>query len=609
MANFLRQKYKEKPQAWGSFDSVQRSLFKNAERIGIDSDDIAFSMPCWTPINYANNIQKTSITTGINFVKNTLRSTNVSGGIIYPNSTNLNIGLKDFSVVCNIRRAFNTYTLKTILAKSKYGEANDRYGLIFETPYIVSFYCNNVGTQRAVKTNHFTDTTKDHSIISTIKRNGLMSLYLDGKIKHSIDVSSDVSQNITSTLSLIVSGYNNIEGTGIQKDASWLGDINNVIIIHQCLSQSQTYLLSDNPYQLWQRQPDVFFSIPVAAGGTTYQATCEDILNISSSIAKQATFSASCIESVNLTGADGNNAMFQASTIDNINFQELASTICNFTALISSQFSFSDSNSLGTTLQAILSDSISLADSNTAIATLTANISDSLTISEIISVLMSTSATSSDSISIADYSALGTMIVAIVSEEISISDINSIIASLKSETVDSITLSNIATAIGNYNKNANDSISINDLISIIGNFGVSLSETINFADIVDWGAVKSAIAESGISISDSNLGTLLFYASIADSISISDNNSVNITYNVSVSDVLSFSDTVSKIAMLRAIVAEQFNINDIAMEVSQLPNGKCSVTFTMKIPGAVITQSTGSIGCNIKTATITFNLI
>ena len=42
---FLRQLYKQKPSAWGPVSSVQASIFKNAERIGIDRASIALAMP------------------------------------------------------------------------------------------------------------------------------------------------------------------------------------------------------------------------------------------------------------------------------------------------------------------------------------------------------------------------------------------------------------------------------------------------------------------------------------------------------------------------------------------------------------------------------------
>ena len=53
-----RQLYKQKCSAWGPVSAVQASMFKNAEKIGIDPESIALAMPMWGPgdqLDYSKN--------------------------------------------------------------------------------------------------------------------------------------------------------------------------------------------------------------------------------------------------------------------------------------------------------------------------------------------------------------------------------------------------------------------------------------------------------------------------------------------------------------------------------------------------------------------------
>lgn len=101
MTFFLRQKYKEKSQAWGPVESVQRSLAINAERIGIDYKKIALAMPMWGPGKQADySIKNRIFTPGVNvsFEKNTIKTVATSTGYIDLGSS-FNVMSGNFTVV------------------------------------------------------------------------------------------------------------------------------------------------------------------------------------------------------------------------------------------------------------------------------------------------------------------------------------------------------------------------------------------------------------------------------------------------------------------------------------------------------------------------------
>ncbi|MCD4675329.1 MAG: hypothetical protein K8S18_04950 [Desulfobacula sp.] len=74
------------------------------------------------------------------------------------------------------------------------------------------------------------------------------------------------------------------------------------------------------------------------------------------------------------------------------------------------------------------------------------------------------------------------------------------------------------------------------------------------------------------------------------------------------SDIVQFTEIISTIAAFRASVADGINITATAMEVSQLPNGKVSVNFSLKTPGVGFDIKTPGVAMEMKTATIIFNI-
>src|SRR6056297_904694 len=74
MSFFLRQLWRQKPQAYGPVSAVQRNIFLNAERCGIDPGSIALYLPMWGPgdqVDYIGN--GLFVNEGAAFTNNSLR--------------------------------------------------------------------------------------------------------------------------------------------------------------------------------------------------------------------------------------------------------------------------------------------------------------------------------------------------------------------------------------------------------------------------------------------------------------------------------------------------------------------------------------------------------
>src|SRR6056297_2770382 len=66
MSFFLRQLWRQKPQAYGPVSAVQRDIFLNAERVGIDPGSIALYLPMWGPGDQVDYITKLTSTNEYN---------------------------------------------------------------------------------------------------------------------------------------------------------------------------------------------------------------------------------------------------------------------------------------------------------------------------------------------------------------------------------------------------------------------------------------------------------------------------------------------------------------------------------------------------------------
>jgi len=277
MANFLRQKYKEKPQAWGSVDSVQRSLFKNAEKIGINPADIALAMPMWNPgnqLDYAKAVIATN--TNVPFSKGALQ---FGSGVLNVGNINPLGGATSLTI-------FFSTKLNTISVKKRYfmkwGASDSVRDFIISQDdtifheLIIAFA--NTSSLRYLMTTYNANmiVNKNYFLSCRIIFNNTESCIVTvNNKKPTLAYSEKCSGQLKSTSQTLYVGDDN---SGTQRVA---GEIGNVFFLKNViLKDSQIFLLSDNPYQLWQRQGDVYYSKPVVASGGTFSLNTSWIIRV-----------------------------------------------------------------------------------------------------------------------------------------------------------------------------------------------------------------------------------------------------------------------------------------------------------------------------------------
>ncbi len=253
---FLRQLYKQKPQAWGPVSSVQASIFKNAEIIGIDPTSIVLAMPMWGPgnqLDYSKNNRIFTPGSGVTFSQNSLKTTNDANGVIDLGSTFSPNNVNNFTVIqsCKIN-TIDSFSLSSrtntsaggfeflIGSSSTYGNVNLRY--------------TDDETAKTSATATGLNNGRYHQLTALLdSTNNTATFMVDSNI---IDASLVLFGSITNTQNLFIDK----RGTTYRA-----GDHNYLWIASAIWKTSQIAHLSDNPYFLLHRVAPVFYSVPGGA--------------------------------------------------------------------------------------------------------------------------------------------------------------------------------------------------------------------------------------------------------------------------------------------------------------------------------------------------------
>ncbi len=239
---FLRQSYKQKPQAWGPVSEVQASIKKNAERVGIDPGNIYRYFPFWTPGKQLDYVNLVSTTGSAVFKKN---------------------GLENINLVCPNDFVFS----------------NETGWAIFSQTYIASGDASG-----STSPDFLYSYTGGHGITIEIKGWGNVLRILDyhsyaGRIMESTISFEDNDRTWcyhnkgTSLANLWVNGRIDTTNTSSRGNGGSYRDItlgasvwrSKYLLILKQAKDSQIAYFSDNPYFLLHRVPPTFYSMPTGS--------------------------------------------------------------------------------------------------------------------------------------------------------------------------------------------------------------------------------------------------------------------------------------------------------------------------------------------------------
>lgn len=664
MSFVSRQLYKQKPQACGPVSSVKASMLKNAEKIGIPAPKAAFPLfegsgyprnymsgevgtlygstaPLWaigpqgmelvwqasnTGFMFSTGIE--GMTYGSNDKWSAFALARAPGSSISPIlSPGQTTGSYWHSLCIRYGVTYNPYVTLEVDAYARASTSQVNNNLSHNISIGGANYSNTyrkawAGINGAVTVKENTSTATNRALITRLG----LGIYADG---------SPV-------------GYTPIINIAFLWP-TWV------------MPDSVFYFLNDNPYYLLHRVPPVFYSVP-GGGGTIYSVLCSDGFTFADTTTKTALLQAAAIESINLSDSDENVAQFIASLINSFSVADLTTKTATHPVSVSDAFSVSDTTTVLQKVIAMVSDSVTFLDvsvvradltgiaednvqfsatlvatlqaqaiaaeiinlSDTAIsrADLTAQIIDDFTVSaatteDVLGVL---SGLCSVTFNVSDTPMSRADLLAAIIDALDLSDVASALLTAQAQVADSFTLddastwANIATALiadgfiitGDVTCRVDlvsalvDSMNLSDTAAAILTAYATATDGLTVSDNAFWAGVIQAIASDSFTISGSMTGLIKLLAQAAETIKFSDSGSVTAIYNVRVNDAVEFATAISTIAQFRAVVVDGFNVTATPMEVSQLPTGKVSVSFSIKVPGADFSMKTATIVFNIK---------
>lgn len=290
MGTFLRQKYKEKPQAFGPVSAVQRSLFINAEAMGIPAPDIY--LPLWEKIgstakNYGKLPQDGTLTNA--YFSNQGCMIGDSESRISLNTTGLNktSGTIFIGVVPN----WNYNTNKTHYLFDSYGGGNKRFFTYksITTPWASFIYTD--GVSRGSSIIPFSNKKPESIFINY----GVNEFYFRNLLVADF---SDGDLGLFASNLYIGDRYS-------LADAAFDGEINQFIWFNSVINANSRNLLSDNPYQLLQPVPMRSYFIPSGepTGGTlNFSGVISSLAMVLGEIKKTARLDGSATGTAGITG-------------------------------------------------------------------------------------------------------------------------------------------------------------------------------------------------------------------------------------------------------------------------------------------------------------------
>ena len=587
MGIFLRQLWKQKPQAYGPVSAVQRDIFLNAERRGIDPSTMTMCLPLWGPGVQINYINGTKATSQVNFSFDG-RAYFSTGYLYFPDGF-------------PIGDAF------TCIATSQELDGSDKYLLGWggatnnggphygrRNSISVRFGVWGDGTVDCAEPGPGSYTWEERPVTTAITKqspgSGTGSVYHHGRFIASGTLNTSALTSSAGYIGALPNGND-----------PWSGYIDFITLFTGVKTDCQIALLSDNPYILLQRNPQRTFFVPEAGGGTTHQAVCADGFTFSDASLRTAIFSAFCTESINLSDNDSNIAQFLASLSDSFGVSSTVAARADLQGVSADGVSVSDVPGTTAIYPVLVQDSFTADDSVTALQKIIALVADDVSISDASIVRADLQGVASDAVSLSDTLTATLQAQAVVSEIINLSDsvTGDLSGALAAFVTDGLSLSDSATARTDFVALVTDAFDLSDAATAILQARVAVTDSFTVSDSTFWAAIQQALVEDSFTVSGSVTGLIRLIATAADSIALTDANTVTATFSVQCNDTVQFAQTIAAIAQLRASVSDGFNVTATAMEVSTLPNGKVSVSFSLKTPGTDF---------DMKTTTIVFNL-
>lgn len=590
---FLRQLYKQKPQIYGPVSSVQASIFKNAERIGIDHAVFEAFFTAWpdNPDTFRNILSEKHFTKTYGqpeYKNNSLYLTDNGNNV--NNDIMVATGLRFGTPGINTTWIFN---ITPELTASTYAR------FVFGVGSSSTFTIDNSSGQM----------TFDVSMSARGYRSSFSGLNFNTLNQVGISINWPVAG------SACVGGYGIINGlnqslayrgadlTQEYVDTEWesvrfgygshinyygyTGYIHSVFKVNCLLTDSQIAYLYDNPYFLLHRVPTVFYSVPGGAitiktvtdtgSGLDGIVQISNILSVSDSGSGFDVFAGLAAGISVVDVGSGTDAVQPAASVTVQDTGVAIELIQQISAACSVADTGTGADNIGRILASLfVSDTGAGSDVITVLKELLKTVTDSGTGTDSISRILA-------SLFVSDTGS-STDIISQILAGVSVSDTGT--------GVDFIALLKDILKTISDTGSGSDSVSIQPVSVSVQDAGTAL-------DIIGHIAVALSVSDAGtIAEIISTIKTKM--VTVTDTGTVSDS-APTISVSLTVSDTAAALDLVGQVINSLTVSDTGYGLERITKtDFNILPSGKVTVTFTIKTPGASFAMRTPKATFNIE---------
>ena len=273
---FNRQLYKQKPSAWGPVSNVQTSIFKNAERIGIDPVLTAIYIPFWERAglhinNYGIYSGNGTAVPDVTWKNNALET------IAYTGSSNIITMSRPTENIISLTTPFTLYFRAFVsdfigwdypgIVKIKCSDGQEfraGFGNIVNYQGVI---CGSSANWVTIETNESGFAGAWHNVFIIYNGRGSGDIANFKIIRNNIQRSTSTAGTFGVNIDETSIGPSN----GVNQNFNGL--IDHIWFLKTALNDSQVAHLSDNPYYLLHRVAPVFYSVPGGADSVTILST------------------------------------------------------------------------------------------------------------------------------------------------------------------------------------------------------------------------------------------------------------------------------------------------------------------------------------------------
>jgi len=298
-----------------------------------------------------------------------------------------------------------------------------------------------------------------------------------------------------------------------------------------------------------------------AGGGTTYEESCSDGLNLGESVSHFLTIPLSLTDGFTSGEALANQVEFNPVITDGLSLSE------TLTPNLIYQLSLTDGLTLGEVLNFFLTLPLSVTDGITTTDTPTNTVNFNPVVS--------------DGVSIGDTNSAICTLLNTLTDGIFLGDTPINFIDFRPTVTDGVTMSDSPSTSVILGITVTDGVILSEVLSALGIFINSISDGIVLSDQAAGGNIFNKAVTDGLTLSDSSAISLTINKLLTEGVSLSEVLNSQVNFDITITDGVKMSDVISNIITFALSISDGINLSDITVSTVTTA-GAAKINFITK---------------------------